>query len=152
MEWCYFPMSHWVGLDYGTSRIGIAVADVNGGMALPLTTIDARGSSEADSTAVLATCTEYEIHAFVVGLPYNMDGSEGPQAKLTRRFGEALRKTSGHLVHFWDERLSSFAAEEALAERKLTRKRRRKSIDRIAAQGILQEFLAAQSNSEVPDA
>jgi len=135
-------MSYFIGVDYGSKRTGLAVGTKAGRFVLPLTTIQTQGAAEADARIVLELCLDYEVEAFVVGLPLNMDGSEGPQAKLTRVFGDALARAAGKPVHYWDERLSSFAAEDALHEKELTRKRRRDQVNRVAAQIILEGFLS----------
>ena len=113
-----------------------------------LKTIAAAGNPQANAAAVLRCVRDYEVDAFVVGLPLNMDGTEGPQAKAIRGFGDALAKASGKPVHYWDERLSSFAAEELLQQEELTRRKKRSRVDRVAALVILQEFLAHRLNGQ----
>lgn len=137
-------MSYFVGVDYGSKRTGLALGVADGGLTLPLTTIETQGVPEKDASSVVHACRDYDVEAFVVGLPLNMDGTEGPQAKLTRAFGERLSTASGRPVHYWDERLSSFAAENALEGEELTRRLRRAKVDRIAAQMILEEYLTAR--------
>jgi len=136
-------MPCFVGVDYGSKRIGLAVSS-DGRLALPLTTLDGRGDVTAQVAGVLATADDYQVDAFVVGLPLNMDGTEGPQAKLTRKFGEELQRASDKTVHFWDERLSSHAAAELLQPAELTRKKKKQRLDRVAAQVMLQDYLDAQ--------
>ena len=104
-------MPRFLGIDHGTKRIGLAVSDPGATLALPLTTIAASGELSDDVSAILACAKEYDIDAFVVGLPLNMDDTEGNQAKTVRRFGEELERNSGKPVYYWDERLSSHAAE-----------------------------------------
>jgi len=135
-------MSYFVGVDYGSKRTGLAVGLGGGRFIMPLDTIETRGIPEWDAQAVLDHCRDYEVEAFVVGLPLNMDGTEGPQAKFTRAFGDRLSAASGTPVHYWDERLSSFAAEDTLRDEDLTRRLRRAKIDRLAAQIILEGFLS----------
>ena len=94
----------------------------------------------------MARAAEYEVEAFVVGLPLNMDDTEGKQAKIARRFGDELARATGKPVRFWDERLSSVAARELLEGAKLTRKKRKARIDRVAAQVILQSFLDVRTD------
>ena len=96
---------------------------------------------EWGTPAVLDSVTEYEVDAYVVGLPLHIDGSEGPQAKLTRRIGKQLARKSGIEVHFTDERLSSATADELLAPADLTRKKHKARRDAVAAQVILQTYL-----------
>ena len=131
----------FLSIDYGKKRIGLAVGDDRDKIASPVTTVQARGSLAEHVTAVLAVADDYELDAFVVGLPLNMDGTEGGQAKLTRQFGDALQHASGKSVEYYDERLSSQAADELIAPAELTRKKRKSIQDAVAAQVILQGFL-----------
>jgi len=140
-------MTRYLGIDYGTKRIGLAVGDPPSAPPAPLTTLASRGNVEDDARAVLGVAVQYDIAEFVVGLPLNMDDSEGPQATLTRRFGDALARAAGLPVHYVDERLSSFAAEELLRPAELTRAKKKARADRVAAQVILQTFL----DSRPPD-
>ena len=139
-------MPHIVGIDYGTKRIGLAVGDTDAGIASPLGTIEVHGDITDQVRAVLSSSQDYDVGVFVVGLPLNMDGTEGEQAKLTRRFGDALAHTSGRPVHYWDERLSSHAARGLLQPAELTRKKRKAVEDSVAAQVILQSFLDARAD------
>ena len=134
-------MPCFLGIDYGGKRIGLAVSDAGGKMALPLTTLQSHGTVDQHAAAVLAASDDFDIEAFVVGLPLNMDGTEGKQAKLARRFGAELQRASRKPVHFADERLSSQAAAELLRPAGLTRKKRKHRLDRIAAKVMLQDFL-----------
>ena len=137
-------MTRFLGIDYGTKRIGLAVGDDETGIASPLTTVKGTGRVEQDVPAVLEPSGDYPIDAFVVGLPLNMDGREGKQAKLTRAFGDALAHSADLPVYYWDERLSSFAADELLREHDVAPRQRRGRQDRLAAQIVLQEFLDAR--------
>ncbi len=134
-------MPRFLGIDHGTKRIGLAVSDPSATLASPLATVAASGNMSDEAAAVLSCAKEYDIDAFVVGLPLNMDGTEGDQAKKARRFGAALEQDGGKPVHFWDERLSSHAADELLRPAELTRKKHKARLDRLAAQVMLQEFL-----------
>ena len=138
-------MPRFLGIDHGSKRIGLAVSDPDATLASPLTTIVASGDLSDQVAAVLTCARDYEIDAFVVGLPLNMDDSEGNQAKSVRRFGAELQRASGKPVHYWDERLSSLAAEELLRPADLTRKKRKARLDRVAAQLMLQDFLDDRS-------
>ena len=138
-------MARFLGIDYGTKRIGLAVSDPDGRLASPLTTIEARGRAADHALAVLPYVTEYEVEAIVVGLPLNMDDTEGEQAGITRVFGDELARATGVAVHYWDERLSSAAAEELLLPAELTRKKKKARLDRVAAQVMLQSFLDAHA-------
>jgi len=134
-------MPYLIGIDYGTKRIGLAVGDSNTKLASPLTTIQVRGSVADHARQVLAAIGKYDVDAFVVGLPVNMDGTEGAQVKVTRRFGDELNRLSCKPVHYWDERLSSFTADELLQPAELTRKKRKAVQDAVAAQVMLQSYL-----------
>ena len=138
-------MARYLAVDYGAKRIGLAVSDDETRLAAPVTTVDATGDASNDVRTVCGVAEEYDVDEFVVGLPLNMDGSEGPQAKLVRRFGAELERVTRQPVHYWDERLSSVSAQEKLAPAGLTHKKRKARLDRVAAQGILQEFLDSQS-------
>jgi putative Holliday junction resolvase len=140
-------MPRFLGIDHGKKRIGLAVSDPGATLASPLTTVAASGRLSDQVAAVLSCAKEYDIGAFVVGLPLNMDDTEGDQAKTVRRFGAELGRVGGKPVHYWDERLSSHAAEELLRPAELTRKKRKARLDRVAAQVILQGFLDARTSA-----
>ena len=138
-------MPRYLGIDYGRKRIGLAVGDTEAAPVTPLRKFDSRGSVDADASQFRRIIEEYGIDAIVIGLPLNMDGSEGDQAKLTRSYGDALGGVLGLPVEFWDERLSSAAADTLLDERgELTTKKRKERRDALAAQTILQGFLDHQ--------
>ena len=140
-------MPRFLGIDHGSRRIGLAVSDAGATLASPLTTIAASGNLSVEIAAILSCARDYEIDVFVVGLPLNMDDTEGDQAKTARRFGVELQRISGKPVHYWDERLSSHAAEELLRPAELTRKKRKARLDRVAAQVMLQDFLDARTST-----
>src|SRR5207244_2893027 len=121
----------------------LAVSDDQGRIAMPVDVLAGTGDPVRDAAAVAAASHDHESDQFVVGLPLNMDGTEGPQAKLTRRFGAELARVSGRPVDFQDERLSSAGAESLIDTRPDARARRRRPIDPIAAQILLQTFLDA---------
>lgn len=141
-------MPRYLGIDYGTKRIGLAVGDTDAGIASPLETIAVHGTVARCVQAVLAVAEDYDVDAFVVGLPANMDGTEGEQAKVTRGFGDELARQAAKPVHFADERLSSVAADELLRPADLSRKKRKTVQDAVAAQVILQGFLEAVHRGE----
>lgn len=116
------------------------MSDALGLTAQVLTTVR-RTRLEADLQALGELVREHEVERFVVGLPLNMDGTEGPRAEATRRFVASLEKALGLPVELWDERLSTRAAERTLLEADLSRARRSKVIDQVAAQFILQGWL-----------
>ncbi|WP_434382779.1 Holliday junction resolvase RuvX [Melittangium boletus] len=132
-----------LGLDVGTKTIGVAVSDALGLTAQTVTTVR-RTNLKADLAALQKLVDEYEAQGFVVGLPLNMDGSEGPRAEATRRFVEVLLQAFSLPVDFWDERLSTVAAQRTLLEADLSRAKRREVIDQMAAQFILQGWLDAR--------
>lgn len=128
------------GLDLGEKTIGVAVSDRRLSVATPLETIR-RKKFTADAEALLAICTKREIGGLILGLPRNMDGSEGPRCQSTRAFARNLTRLTEMPIGFWDERLSTVAAERALLEADTTRKRRSEVIDHVAAGYILQGAL-----------
>lgn len=128
------------GLDLGEKTIGVAVSDRRLSVATPLETIR-RKKFTLDAGALLAICTRREIAGLVLGLPMNMDGSEGPRCQSTRAFARNLERLTSLPIAFWDERLSTVAAERALLEADTSRKRRSEVIDHVAAGFILQGAL-----------
>ncbi len=132
------------GIDHGTMRIGVAVSNPGGTIASPLVAVDAQGPVERVVRRILAAVEDYAVDEWVVGLPLNMDGTEGDQAKIVREFGSQLAAQAAAPVHFWDERLSSESADEHLARTGLTHKQKKLRRDAIAAQVILQSFLDAR--------
>lgn len=131
-----------LGIDYGARRIGLAVSDETGTMALPLEQLDAEPPAKA-CERIAAVTKERGIARIVVGLPRNMDGSYGPAAQSVRNFIAALRAVVTAEIVEWDERLSTAAAERAMVEADYSRKRRRAQRDALAAQMILQNYLDA---------
>ena len=137
-------MPRFLGIDYGTKRIGLAISDPAGIIASPLEVLTHRGAPAVAAQLAIAAGADYDVDAYVVGRPLNMDGTESEQTRITRGFSRQLAEQSGRPVHEWDERLSSLGADEYLAQGDLTRKRRRARHDAVAAQIILQGFLDAQ--------
>ena len=145
----------YLAIDYGTKRTGLAICDSAETIASPLAVIQGR----KELLKKIADVVESEnVEAIVLGLPLNMDGSEGPQAKLVLEFAEELKAHLHIPVHFQDERLSSFGAEEKLTRANLTRDKRKKHLDAVAAAEILEAFLeqktprnsAGTSTSQTP--
>ena len=134
------PLGALAGLDLGTVTIGVAVSDVLRGVATPLETIR-RKKFGLDAAALLALCERRQIAGLVLGLPLNMDGSEGPRCQSTRAFARNLEKLTPLPITYWDERLSTVAATRALLEADASRKRRAEVIDHVAAAYILQGAL-----------
>ena len=129
-----------MGLDLGTRTIGVAVSDTWRRIASPLETIR-RTRFGADAAALLRLAAARGTCGLVLGLPRNMDGSEGPRAQSTRAFARNLAGLTELPITFWDERLSTVAAERALLEADASRERRAEVIDHVAAGYILQGFL-----------
>lgn len=128
------------GLDLGTRTIGVAVSDRMRGVATPLSTIRRTKFTE-DAAALLRLVAERDLGGLILGLPRNMDGSEGPRCQSTRAFARNLSRLTDLPIGFWDERLSTVAAERALLEADTSRKRRSEVIDHVAAGFILQGAL-----------
>ena len=128
------------GLDLGDKTIGVAVSDGLRSVASPLETIRRRNFT-LDAARLIEIVSARAIVGIVLGLPRNMDGSEGPRCQSTRAFARNLARLSDLPITFWDERLSTVAAERALLEADTSRKRRAEVIDHVAASYILQGLL-----------
>ena len=129
-----------MGLDLGTKTIGLALSDGERRIASPLETIR-RTKFKADAAALLALADKYDVAAFVLGLPLNMDGSEGPRVQATRAFARNLATLSPLPIHYWDERLSTAAVTRTLLAADASRARRAELVDKMAAAYILQGLL-----------
>jgi putative holliday junction resolvase len=138
------PGKRLMGLDVGTKTIGLALSDVTRVVASPLETIR-RQKFTLDANRLLQLVSLHDIGGLVIGLPLNMDGSEGPRSQSARSFGRNLTRLEGFpegvALTFWDERLTTVAAERALLEADMSRKRRSEVIDKMAATLILQGAL-----------
>ena len=134
------PFRALAGLDLGTKTIGVSVSDHLATVATPLETIK-RTKFTADAERLIKICEARDIGGLVLGLPRNMDGSEGPRSQSTRAFARNLSTKIYLPITFWDERLSTVAAKKALLEADTTRKRRSEVIDHVAAAYILQGAL-----------
>jgi putative Holliday junction resolvase len=131
-------------LDVGSKTIGIALSDPMGWIAQGIKTIR-RGATQSDCLELKKMIDEKEVKRIVVGLPINMNGTEGPQVQSVRRFVEEMQKVIPDVpVEFWDERLSTVAAERGLLEADLSRAKRKRVIDQMAAVHILQGYLESQ--------
>jgi putative Holliday junction resolvase len=130
-------MNRVLAVDPGEKRIGLAVSDAGGAIALPLETVSA-GSDAAE--VILLRARENGAGTVVVGLPRNMDGSEGPAAERARLLGDQLQQR-GLTIDYWDERLSSRAAERHLSSTGTPARRQRGRVDAVAATLILQGYL-----------
>lgn len=133
-------MPIWLALDIGERRIGLAAGSDDARLARPLGIITRRVKRE-EFAAIARIAAESQADRLLVGLPYNMDGSEGPQAKRIRNYVRLMERAMPLPIHFWDERLSSFAADEIIGE---LGRRRHPHNDAIAAALILQSFFDAQ--------
>ncbi len=133
-------MTALMGLDLGEKTIGVAVSDRMRTVASPLETVR-RKKFTLDSARLIEIVTDREIGGILLGLPKNMDGTEGPRCQSTRAFARNLSRLTDLPIGFWDERLSTVAAEKALLEADTTRKRRGQVIDHVAAGYILQGAL-----------
>lgn len=129
-----------MGVDLGSKTIGLALSDISLTVATPLETIK-RTKFGADAARLLALAAEHGVGGLVVGLPVNMDGSEGPAAQSARAFARNLEKLSPLPLAFWDERLSTAAVTRTLIEADASRARRAEVVDKMAAAYILQGAL-----------
>ncbi|HEU0017799.1 MAG TPA: Holliday junction resolvase RuvX [Methyloceanibacter sp.] len=129
-----------LGLDVGTKTIGMALSDVTRSVATPFDTIR-RTKFTADAKTIREVVEKTQVGALVIGLPLNLDGSEGPRAQSTRAFARNLAAHVDVPMVFWDERLSTAAVERHLIEADASRKRRAEVVDRMAAAYILQGAL-----------
>lgn len=134
------PSGALAGLDFGEKTIGVAVSDGLRQVATPLETIRRRKFTQ-DAEALLAVTTARGITGLVLGLPRHMDGSEGPRCQKTRAFARNLTRLTDLPIGYWDERLSTVAAERALLEADTSRAKRSGVIDHVAAGYILQGAL-----------
>ena len=132
-----------LGLDFGSKTVGVAVSD-----GLLLTAQGVETIERKDASKLRKTCArieeliaEYEITEIVLGLPKNMNNTEGERVEKTKAFGEMLERRTGLPVHYWDERLTTVAAEQILMESGVRRENRKAVIDKVAAGLILQGYL-----------
>ncbi len=140
-------MKATLGIDYGSKRIGLAVSDGLGITAQGLDTLE-RTSVEEDIALLLKLVADRDVGEIVVGYPLRLDGSEGQAAEEVRDFSELVRARCGVPVQLWDERLSTAQAEKVMLGADVSRKVRKKSRDRMAAQFILQSFMDAHKKDE----
>jgi len=128
----------YLAIDYGAKRTGLAICDKAERITSPLAVLE---NPNLFIDKILDTIKSEDVEAVVIGLPLNMDDSQGPQAELVIKFAERLKKHLQIPIYFQDERLSSFAAEEKLAAANIKQKKHKKRLDAIAAADILQAFL-----------
>ncbi len=130
-----------MALDVGEKTIGVAVSDPTGLIAQGIQIIN-RKSIQKDFSIIKDLVEQYEVHEIIIGLPLNMNGTEGTQTEKTRKFGQKLLSNLEIPVVYWDERLTTMAAERMLVEEAdLSRAKRKKVIDKMAAVYILQNYL-----------
>jgi putative Holliday junction resolvase len=136
-----------MSLDFGDKRIGVALSDPMGLTAQGLDVLQRGKSLNEDLTRIKDLAEKNEVETVVIGLPRNMDGSMGPQAEKVKKFAQKLAGLLDVQVKFWDERLTTSAAEKLLIQADVSRVRRRKVIDKMAASLILQGYLDFHSRS-----
>jgi putative Holliday junction resolvase len=136
-------MSRILGIDWGARRAGFALSDHTGFLASPLELKEVRSKDELVGIAI-EVGKEHDVVAFVVGIPYNMNGTLGEMGVAASEFADLLEARSGLPVHRWDERLSTVQADRALIRGGMSRKKRKAKRDVMAARIILQSFLDAQ--------
>ena len=140
------PGMRLLGLDLGTKTIGIAVSDGMLAVASPVETLK-RGKFTRDAETLFAMIDDRKVGGLVIGLPVNMDGTEGPRCQSARQFARNLTAIRDMPYAFWDERLSTAAVERAMIDADLTRAKRAKVVDALAASYILQGALDFMTNN-----
>jgi putative Holliday junction resolvase len=135
------------GIDYGTVRIGIATADLTVGIAGPFETYNRR-NERLDAEYFRQLAAEERFARFVVGLPVHLSGGESQKSLEARAFGAWLEKSTGVPVEFFDERYTSFEAEQQLLDAGLTKKRRKERLDQLAAQIMLTAYLESGARGQ----
>ena len=139
------PGSRLMGLDLGSKTIGLALSDVTLMIASPFQLIK-RSKFTADAQKLESLIDDYDVGGLILGLPFNMDGSEGPRCQSTRQFASNLLARRDIALSFWDERLSTVAVQRVLIEQAdMNRKRRAEVVDKAAASYILQGALDAMA-------
>ncbi len=135
-----------MGLDFGSKTVGVAVSDPLLLTAQGVEIIRRKEENKLRQTLarIEALIVEYEVGEIVVGLPKNMNATEGERVELTREFADKLSRRTGLEVYFWDERLTTVAADKAMMEAGIRREHRKEYVDRIAACFILQGYLDAK--------
>ncbi len=137
-----------LGLDLGTKRIGVAVSDSEGLLATPIEVIFRQKDARQDYLAVVELVKEWEVNVVVVGMPYSLDGQEGPMAQKTLEEVKSLSDILPVPVVTYDERLTTVTAERSLREQGVSSKEGRKVIDQLAAAVLLQAWLDKQQTLE----
>lgn len=140
----------WMGLDLGDRRIGIALSDPLELTAQAFMVLERKMSPIRDLEFIEQLIREKEVGGIVLGLPKNMNGTEGPMAEKARLFGQDLEERCDIRVIFWDERLSTASAQRVLIEADLSRRKRKGKVDQVAAAIILQNYLDSQKSMKRP--
>ncbi|MEG2639685.1 MAG: Holliday junction resolvase RuvX, partial [Clostridiales bacterium] len=130
-----------LGLDVGTKNVGVAICDPLGYTAQALPTIRRKGKLDQEVDGIVAIINEKAVETLVVGYPKNMNGTEGPSCDMAKEYAAAIAEKTDVPIVFWDERLTSKMAENAMLEADLSRKKRRQNVDSLAAILILQNYL-----------
>jgi putative Holliday junction resolvase len=130
----------YLGIDYGTARIGLAISDASAVIASPLKTVKAEPAENAVKE-ISGICSEKKVDGIVIGLPLHMNGDEGASAEGARKLGTAIENATDLKVEYIDERLSTVSADRALSEGNVRGKKRKEKVDSVAAAIILQNFL-----------
>ena len=134
------PKGRLIGLDLGAKTIGLAISDIERRLASPLKTLP-RGAFARDAEALIAVFSEFGVAGIVLGLPLDLEGRDNPRAQSTRAFGRNLSTRTGRPIAFWDERFSTAAVTRSLIANDVSRARRARVVDRMAAAYILQGAL-----------
>jgi putative holliday junction resolvase len=140
-----------IGIDLGSKRIGVALSDSAGTLALPYEVVQRSGDRRRDHRRIAELVAEAEAEVVVVGLPYSLDGSLGPTARRYLAETEELRATIGVPVETYDERLTTVTAERSLREMQMTADARRRVVDKVAAAVMLQSWLDHRAGRPDPD-
>ena len=133
-------MQKIMALDYGDARTGVAISDLLCSIVGTTCVIPSRNRDKAVAD-IVTICKEYSVGTIVVGLPRNMDGSEGPRAELCREFGEVLKEATGLPIVMWDERRTTVEAHNILSQHNYHGKKRKNTVDAVAASLILESYL-----------
>ena len=134
-----------MGLDVGEKRIGIAISDPMGWTAQGHSVL-IRGKPQNDVEYLAGLCSEFEVEKIVLGFPRNMNGTVGPKAEEVQEYGKVIQESLALPVEYWDERLTTVAAQKVLLEANVSRRKRKGVIDKLAAVNILQGYLDRQAN------
>lgn len=134
-----------MGLDVGEKRIGIAISDPMGWTAQGHSVL-MRGKPQNDMEHLARLCAEFEVEKIVLGFPRNMNGTVGPKAEEIQAYGKAIQEYLALPLEYWDERLTTVAAQRVLLEGNVSRTKRKEVIDKLAAVNILQGYLNRQAN------